>query len=100
MVNEVELFRPQNVPLETEEEVLQQQYQKICGTMTVTYRETEYTLQQLAPFLLENDRAVRQEVWELPPAAASRTATPSKTSSTNSFNFGTGWPKTPASITM
>ena len=65
MVNEVELFREQNVPLETEEEVLQQQYQKICGTMTVTYREKEYTLQQLAPFLLENDRAVRQEVWEL-----------------------------------
>lgn len=65
MDNEVALFREENVPLETEEEVLQQKYQKICGSMTVRYRDTEYTLQQMAPFLLKNDRSVRQEAWEL-----------------------------------
>ena len=65
IANAVELFREENVPLETEEDLLEQQYQKLCGAMTVSYRGTEYTLQQMSPFLLENDRAVRQEAWEL-----------------------------------
>jgi len=65
VANAVELFRQENVPLETEEDILEQQYQKLCGAMTVSYRGTEYTLQQMAPFLLENDRSVRQEAWEL-----------------------------------
>jgi oligoendopeptidase F len=65
IANAVELFREENVPLETEEDVLEQQYQKICGMMSVEYRGTEYTVQQMAPFQLDTDRAVRQETWEL-----------------------------------
>jgi oligoendopeptidase F len=61
----VELFREQNVPLETEETKLGQQYQELTAAMTVSFRGEEKTLQQMAPFLEEPDRAVRQQAWEL-----------------------------------
>ncbi|OFX27146.1 MAG: peptidase M3, partial [Armatimonadetes bacterium RBG_16_67_12] len=63
--NRVALFRPENVPLETEEAKLKQQYQKITGAMTVTFRGREHTLQQMARYLEETDRPLRQEAWEL-----------------------------------
>lgn len=63
--NRVALFRPENVPLETEEAKLKQQYQKITGAMTVTFRGKEHTLQQMARYLEETDRPLRQEAWEL-----------------------------------
>jgi oligoendopeptidase F len=61
----VELFRPENVPLETEEAKLSQQYQKISGSLTVQFRGEEKTLPQMARFLEETVRALRQEAWEL-----------------------------------
>ena len=61
----VELFRPENVPLETEESKLGQQYQKLSGSLTVNFRGEEKTLVQMAKFLEEPDRALRQEAWEL-----------------------------------
>jgi len=61
----VELFRPENVPLETEETKLGQQYQELTGSLTVKFREEEKTLPQMGKFLEEPDRALRQEVWEL-----------------------------------
>jgi oligoendopeptidase F len=61
----VALYRPENVPLETEDAKLKQQYQKITGAMTVTFRGREHTLQQMARYLDETDRALRQEAWEL-----------------------------------
>ena len=65
VANRVALFRPANIPLETEEAKLKQQYQKITGAMTVQFRGKEHTLQQMAPYLEETDRAVRREAWEL-----------------------------------
>jgi oligoendopeptidase F len=61
----VELFRPENVPLETEETKLGQQYQKLTGSLTVQFRGEEKTLPQMSPFLEEPDRALRQEAWTL-----------------------------------
>ena len=61
----VELFRPENVPLETEEAKLGQQYQKLAGSLTVTFRDEEKTLPQMGRYLEEPDRALRQEAWEL-----------------------------------
>lgn len=61
----VELFRPENVPLETEEARLGQQYQKLSGSLTVQFRGEEKTLVQMARYLEEPDRALRQEAWEL-----------------------------------
>ena len=61
----VELFRPENVALETEEAKLSQQYQKLSGAMTVQFRGEEKTLVQMGRYLEETDRALRQEAWEL-----------------------------------
>lgn len=61
----VELFRPENVPLETEEAKLSQQYQKLTGSLTVEFRSEERTLVQMGRYLEEPDRPVRQEAWEL-----------------------------------
>ncbi|MFN7137984.1 MAG: M3 family oligoendopeptidase [Limisphaerales bacterium] len=61
----VELYREENVPLETEEAKLSQQYQKLSGSLTVNFRGEEKTLVQMGRYLEEPDRALRQEVWEL-----------------------------------
>ena len=55
---QVELFRPENVPLETEEARLSQQYQKLIGSLTVPFRGEERTLAQMGRYLEEPDRAV------------------------------------------
>jgi oligoendopeptidase F len=62
---QVELFRPENVPLETEEAKLGQQYQKLSGSLTVQYDGQERTLVQMARYLEETDRSIRQRSWEL-----------------------------------
>jgi oligoendopeptidase F len=63
--NHVELFRPENVALETEDAKLSQQYQKLIGAQTVSFRGEEKTLVQMGRYLEEPDRALRQEAWEL-----------------------------------
>jgi oligoendopeptidase F len=65
IANEFELYREENIELEAKDAELRQKYQKIMGAMTVTYEGKEQTLQQLGRHLEENDRARRQEVWEL-----------------------------------
>src|SRR3954469_2177743 len=59
------LYREANIPRETALAELEQQYQKIIGAMTVTFRGQERTPAQMAPFLEETDREVRREAWEL-----------------------------------
>jgi oligoendopeptidase F len=63
--NQVELFRPENVPLETEEAILTQQYQKLSGSLTVQFRGEEKTLVQMGRYLEEPDRDLRKQAWEL-----------------------------------
>lgn len=63
--NHIELFRPENVPLETGEAKLCQQYQKLSGSLTVNFRGEEKTLVQMGRYLEEPDRALRKEAWEL-----------------------------------
>jgi len=61
----VELFRQENVPLETEEAKLSQEYQKLSGSLTVQFRGQEKTLVQMGRYLEEPDRPLREEAWEL-----------------------------------
>ncbi len=61
----VELFRPENVPLETEEAKLSQQYQKLSGSLTVQFRGEEKTLVQMSRYLEEPDRSLREEAWQI-----------------------------------
>jgi len=63
--NHIELFRPENVPLETEEARLSQQYQKLSGSLTVIFRGEERTLVQMGRYLEEPDRTLRKEAWEV-----------------------------------
>lgn len=62
---DVELFREQNIPLQTEETKLAQQYEEICGAMTVMFRGEEKTLPQMGKYLEETDRALREEAWRV-----------------------------------
>ncbi len=65
VANHVQLFRPENVALETEEAKLGQQYQKLIGSQTVNFRSEEKTLVQMGRYLEEPDRVLRQEAWQL-----------------------------------
>ncbi|MGI4021428.1 MAG: M3 family oligoendopeptidase [Janthinobacterium lividum] len=60
----LELFREENIPLQTELQVEAQKYQSITGAMSVFIEEKEYTLEQAAVFLKGIDREKRQQVWE------------------------------------
>lgn len=61
----VELYRDENVPLQTEDARLDQQHQKITGAMTVQYEGKEQTLPQMARYQKQPDRNVREETWRL-----------------------------------
>lgn len=61
----VDLFRPENIPLQTEETKLAQQYEETCGAMTVIFRGEEKTLPQMGKYTEETDRATREEAWRL-----------------------------------
>ncbi|MEM1211434.1 MAG: M3 family oligoendopeptidase [Planctomycetota bacterium] len=60
-----ELFREANVPLQTQVTKLNSEYDKTIGAMLVEYDGKTQTLQQLARYQEETDRAVRQETYEL-----------------------------------
>jgi len=62
---DVELFRDENVPLETRIARLDQAYDTIAGAQTVRFRGEERTMAQMARFLEEDDRAVRETAWRL-----------------------------------
>lgn len=61
---EVEVFRAENVPLETLVTKLTNEYDKISGEQMVNFRGKDYTPQQIARFYEDPDRAMRQEAWE------------------------------------
>ena len=59
----IDLFREENIPLQSELAVMQQHFGVISGKMTVTINDKEYTLQQAAKFLENPDRAVREDAY-------------------------------------
>jgi oligoendopeptidase F len=62
---EIKLFREENIPLETEISKLSSEYQKIIGAMTVEWNGEEKTLPQMAQYIADPDRAVRERAWRL-----------------------------------
>ena len=67
--NEVDLFREENVPIETELTLLAQKYEQTMGAMTVEFEGEERTLPQMARYLENTDRPLRERAWR---AVASR----------------------------
>jgi len=61
--NDVKLFREENVDLQTKESLLSQDYQTLCGEMTVIFEGKEHTLPEMSKFLLEPDRQLRELAW-------------------------------------
>lgn len=61
--NQIKLFREENIPLQAELSVMAQQYGVIAGKMTISINGKEYTLQQAAKFLENEDRTLREEVF-------------------------------------
>lgn len=61
----VELYRPENVALETEDAKLGNEFNKLSGSLTVGFRGEERTLVQMGRFQEEPDRALREEAWKL-----------------------------------
>ena len=62
--NRVRLFREENIPRETEEARLAQQYAKLCGAMTVRFDGREHTLPEMEMVMEDPDRARRQAAFE------------------------------------
>ncbi|HYE60912.1 MAG TPA: M3 family oligoendopeptidase [Phycisphaerales bacterium] len=60
---DVELFREENVPLETELAKLSQKYDQIAGAMSVQFEGEEKTLPQMAKYQELPDRAKREAAW-------------------------------------
>ena len=60
----IELFREENIPIESEIAVLQQRYGMITGRMTVEVDGKTYTLQQASKFFESHDRQLRKEVYK------------------------------------
>ena len=59
----IELFREENIPIQSELAVMQQQFGVISAKMTVTINGEEYTLQQAAKFFHNPDRNIREEAY-------------------------------------
>ena len=59
----IDLFREENIPLQSELSVMGQQFGVISGKMTVEVDGKEYTLQQAAKFLEDPDRKKRETVY-------------------------------------
>lgn len=63
IASDVDMFVEKNVHLETQIELLSQEYQGVCGGMTVDFDGKEQTLPQMAKYLLEPDRGLRERAW-------------------------------------
>lgn len=62
---EVDIYRAENTPLQTQTAKTAKEYDKLCGELLVEYDGKQRTLQQMGRYQEETDRAVRQETWEL-----------------------------------
>lgn len=62
---DVELFRDENVPLQTQAAKAAKDYDKLCGEMLVEFDGKAQTLQQMARYFEQPDRLIRQQAWEL-----------------------------------
>ncbi len=61
----LEIFRDENIPLFTEVQLKQQEYQTIVGSLSVEIDGKEMTLQQASTILLENNRNKREQAWRI-----------------------------------
>lgn len=63
--SDVEIFSENNLPLMAESEKLSARYSRISGEQVVNWQGENKTIQQLKPFLENEDRLVREKAWRL-----------------------------------
>ncbi len=63
MQNAADLFREENVPLQTELAKLDNEYDKVTGGLSAVWEGEEHNLSQLEVPLQAKDRAVRERAW-------------------------------------
>jgi oligoendopeptidase F len=61
--SQIDIFREENLPLFAELEELASRYQRLTGGITVEWEGETLTLPQLAPFLKQPDRVVRERAF-------------------------------------
>ena len=62
--NDVDLFRQANIALETRESKGTQRYQKLIGSLTVSFEGRDRTLQQMKRYLEYPERSRREAAWK------------------------------------
>jgi oligoendopeptidase F len=62
---ESSIFRPENVPLESELEKLSNQYDKIVGAMSIDWDGQTEAMPQTMLHLRDGDRGIRERAWRL-----------------------------------
>lgn len=65
IANSIELFREENIPLQTQLQELEQQFGAINGEQSIAYQGETMTLQKAAVYLKDLNRAIREEVYHL-----------------------------------
>lgn len=60
---DVDLFREENVPIQTDLAKMTQRYEQIAGAMTVQFDGREQTLPQMSRYQERTDRGVREGAW-------------------------------------
>lgn len=63
--NAIDLFRTENIPLNTKLQELEQQFGAISGEQSVEYKGEKMTLQKASVFLKDLNRSIREEVYRL-----------------------------------
>ncbi len=63
--NSIDLFREENIPLNTQLQELEQQFGEINGAQSIEYHGEKMTLQKAGIFLKDLNRKVREEVYTL-----------------------------------
>lgn len=56
-------YREANVALESEEAMLGQAFQKVAGQMSITFNGRDHTLEEMAVYLDDPDRTLRESAW-------------------------------------
>ncbi len=59
----IEIFREENIPLQTQIQTEQAKYGAMIGAMTVNVDGEEITLPKAADYLQSTDRSLREQVW-------------------------------------
>ena len=63
MKKAIEIFRDENIPLQTEMQTEERKYGAIAGAMTVSINRRELTMPEASDLLQSTDRAVRENAW-------------------------------------